>query len=73
MSEKKHDVESEGAKPRNHVHPRPLIWKRLHRDWRFWFAVGLMLALTLVYVMTDNLYLRPDRGVNQSAPRATVP
>ena len=44
MSANKHDVESEGAKPRDHAHPRHHFWKHAHRDWRVWIAVVLMLA-----------------------------
>ena len=36
-------------------------WKRAHHDWRFWVSLVLMLAAMLVYVMSDNLALRPHR------------
>jgi hypothetical protein len=73
MSANKHDVESEGAKARDHVHPRHHFWKRAHRDWRVWLAVVLMLALILVYVMTDSLSLRPGKRAVQSTPEANLP
>ena len=73
MSVSKNDVESEGAKGRDHEHPRHHFWKRAHRDWRVWFAVVLMLALILVYVMTDSLSLRPGKRAIQSTPEANVP
>jgi hypothetical protein len=73
MSANKHDVESEGAKERDHVHPRHHFWKRAHRDWRVWLAVVLMLALILVYVMTDSLSLRPGKRAIQSTPEANLP
>jgi hypothetical protein len=65
MSAKEHDVESEGSKPRDHIRPLKHTW-RPHKDWRVWVAVVLMLALILVYVMTDSLSLRPGK-------RPTVP
>ena len=64
----KHDVESKGAKARDHVHPRGHFWKHAHRDWRVWVVVVLMLAMILVYVMTDNLSLRPGKRATQPTP-----
>ena len=73
MSTKKHDVESEGSKPRDHEHPRHHIWKHAHRDWRVWAAAILMLALILVYVFTDSLSLRPGNSARQPTPAANAP
>jgi hypothetical protein len=73
MDANKHDVQSEGSKPRDHDHARRYFWKHAHRDWRLWAAVVLMLALILVYVMTDNLSLRPDNRANQPTPATNVP
>jgi uncharacterized integral membrane protein len=64
----KHDVESEGSKPRDHIHPRHHFWKHAHRDWRVWFGVILMLAMMLVYVMTNDLSFRPGRRPMQQTP-----
>jgi ABC-type Fe3+ transport system permease subunit len=68
----KHDVESEGAKPRDHEHHRPQTWKP-HTDWRVWIAVILMLGLILVYVLTDSLSLRPGKNAGQPTPAANAP
>ena len=73
MSANKHDVESEESKPRDHAHPRHHFWKHAHRDWRVWIAVVLMLAMILVYVMTDNLSLRPGKRASQPTPAANAP
>jgi uncharacterized integral membrane protein len=73
MSMGKHDVESKGAKPRDHDHVRHHFWKHAHRDWRVWIAVMLMLALILVYVMTDSLSLRPGKRASQPMPAANAP
>jgi hypothetical protein len=73
MSGKRHTVESEGAKLRDHAHPRHHFWKRAHRDWRVWCAAVLMTALILVYVMTDNLSLRPGKRPIQPTPEANLP
>jgi uncharacterized integral membrane protein len=73
MSAKKHDVESEGSKPRDHAHTRHHFWKRAHLDWRVWVAVVLMLALIFVYEVTDNLAFRPGKPAAQPTPAANAP
>ena len=73
MTANKHSVESEGAKPRDHDHPRHHFWKHAHRDWRVWIAVMVMLAAILVYVMTDSLSLRPGKRAIQPTPEAVAP
>ncbi len=73
MSANTHDVESEGAKPRDHANPRHHFWKHAHRDWRVWIAVLLMLIAILTYVMTDNLSLRRGKRAIQSTPEANGP
>jgi hypothetical protein len=73
MSENQHDVQSEGSKPRDHVHPRHEFWRHAHRDWRLWAVVVLMLALVLVYVMTGNLSMRPGQRPTQPMPAANGP
>jgi hypothetical protein len=73
MSAHTHDAESEGAKPRDCVHPRHHYWRSAHRDWRVWVAVVLMLASILTYVVTDNLSLRPGKHMTQQTPEANLP
>jgi hypothetical protein len=73
MSANKHDVESQGANPRDHDHPRHHFWKHVHTDWRVWLAVLLMLALIFVYVMTDSLSLRPAKSAGPPTPAANAP
>jgi hypothetical protein len=72
MSDHKGDVESEGAKPRDHVHPRHHFWKHAHRDWRVW-TVALMLAMMLVYIVTNGLSLRPGKHPIPQTPEANMP
>jgi uncharacterized integral membrane protein len=72
MNANKHDSESEGSKPRNHDHPTQHVW-HAHRDWRIWFAVLLMLALVLVYVMTNNLSWRPEQRPTQPTSAVNAP
>lgn len=73
MSAHTHDVESEGSKPRDHVHRRHHVWRRVHRDWRVWGAVAMMLVLVLVYVMTNNLSLKPGGPPREPTPATNAP
>jgi hypothetical protein len=73
MSANKNNVEGEGAKPRDHEHSRHHFWKHAHTDWRVWVAVLLMLAMIGVYVITDNLSLRPGKTAHQPTPAANAP
>ena len=72
MSHNTHDVENEAAKPRDQEHPRHHFWRRAHLDWRVWVAVVLMLALIMVYVMTDNLSLRPGKRAVEPTPASNA-
>lgn len=73
MSASKHDVENQGAKERDHAHPRHHFLRHAHRDWRVWVVVALMIAMVLVYVMSDNLSLRPGHHARQSTPAVNAP
>ncbi|NNM85889.1 MAG: hypothetical protein HKL96_09080 [Phycisphaerales bacterium] len=43
-------------------------WKRAHRDWRFWFALMLMLGAMVAYVITEDEALRSSGPPQQSVP-----
>jgi hypothetical protein len=74
MSKHKHDIESMGAKPRDHEHPRHHFLKHIHRDWRFQTAVVLMLILMLVYVFTKDLSIWPgSKRAHQAVPADVAP
>jgi hypothetical protein len=73
MSQGKHDIENEGAKPRDHGHARHHFWKHAHRDWRVWCAVVLMLACMAIYLMTDDLSLGWGRHAHQASPAFNAP
>jgi hypothetical protein len=38
----------------DHGHHHGPSRRKLHRDWRLWLVVGLMLAAMLIYVLSDN-------------------
>ncbi len=43
-------------------------WKRAHRDWRVWVAVSLMIMGMIIYVMSEDLSVRPQGQPQQSHP-----
>ena len=62
MSENKYSHHQHGGPDRDNVqHDHRPYWKRAHRDWRFWIALFLMFAAMIIYVMSDDLALRPRR------------
>ena len=73
MSARQHDAESQGAKARDHEHPRQHFLRHAHRDWRVWTVAVLMIVLIFVYVLTDNLSIRPDGREVQPMPAASLP
>ena len=73
MSDSRHDVESQGAKPRDHLHLHHRVWRHARRNWWFYSAVMLMLVLILVYVLTNSLSLRPGKPAMQPTPEANAP
>ena len=46
--------------PKEHHKPSEPYWKRAHHDWKFWVAIGLMLASMFVYIVTLNEAVQPD-------------
>ena len=66
MHETKHSHHRHGGPDGDSVHQghRP-YWKRAHHDWKFWVALFLMLAAMIIYVMSDDLALRPHRQAQQ--------
>jgi hypothetical protein len=66
MSENKHSHRRSEHDPNGeHQGQRP-YWRRAHHDWKFWVALALMLAAMAIYVMTDNLAIRPHRPPRQA-------
>jgi hypothetical protein len=70
MSENNHDVKNEGANPTDYELPCHHSWKHIHQDCRVQIAVVVMLAMMLVYIVWDNLSLRPGKHPIQSSPKA---
>ncbi len=45
-------------------------WRRVHKDWRLWVIVGLMLLGILAYVMTMDEAVQPGGKVQEPVPAA---
>jgi len=46
--------------------------KGLHKDWRAWLALGLMLAAMGIYVLTLDDSVQPDSAAGSAAPAQTA-
>lgn len=57
-----------------HVHrsEKKPAWMRLHKDWRAWLALGLMLAAISIYVLTLDDSVQPDVAAGSAAPAQTA-
>ena len=62
MNETKHDANHNREPGQKEHHP---WWTRPHKDWRFWAVVFCMLAAMIIYVMSDDLALRPRNQPQQ--------
>ncbi len=70
------DTESQGSKPRDHAHPRHRLVRHLrqpHKSWQVWVVVLLMVAMTLIYVFSDDLSLFHGRRVGSPTPAVGAP
>ena len=45
-------------------------WRGVHKDWRLWVVVSLMLLAMLTYVMTMDEAVRPGGKVQEAVPAA---
>jgi hypothetical protein len=59
--------------PHGHEHHPAPFWKRLHRDWRCWVALVLMLAAMSAYVLSDDESILPGGQFQQPMPAAAGP
>ena len=57
-----------------HNHPHEKHGRKLHKDWRLWVAVGLMLVCMLIYIFTLDLAIWPNtKPAGNPPPTNTVP
>jgi hypothetical protein len=43
-------------------------WTRAHKDWRFWLALILMIVAMGIYVMSEDLSMRPGSRPQEQVP-----
>ena len=55
MTGSKHNREGNSS-DKGEPDPGP-YWRRMHRDWRFWFGALLMAAALAIYVLSGDLCL----------------
>ena len=41
-----------GSQKHTHAGSQKPYWRRIHKDWRLWVALALMLAAILIYVLS---------------------
>jgi hypothetical protein len=55
-------------------HPRPASKnKAIHKDWRVWTVIALMLGAMLMYVLSDDESLQPDGEAGPAMPAEAAP
>jgi hypothetical protein len=57
------------SKRAHHSEKNP-AWKGLHKDWRAWLALGLMLAAISIYVLTLDDSVQPEIAAGNGPPAA---
>jgi len=52
---------------------RKIDWTGLHKDWRTWLVIGLMLAAIGAYVLTLDDSIQPGSAAQGGIPAAAAP
>ncbi len=68
-----HSKHSQHAHHHEHHPEKKPVWMGLHKDWRAWLALGLMLAAISIYVLTLDDSVQPDSAAGNPPPAATQP
>jgi hypothetical protein len=55
-----------------HAHPTEL-WRGLHKDWRTWAVIGLMLAAIGTYVLTLDDSIQPGSAASNARTTVVIP
>lgn len=61
-----------GRDKAKHAHPTEL-WRGLHKDWRTWAVIALMLAAIGTYVLTLDDAVQPGSAAGNAGPTTVVP
>ena len=70
MTHHDHKHEHHGDK---HQHRSKGKSKGIHKDWRTWTVIVLMLGAILIYVFSDNESLQPGGEAGEGMPAADSP
>ncbi|MGO9463055.1 MAG: hypothetical protein ACLQIB_18660 [Isosphaeraceae bacterium] len=62
-----HHRDHHAKSPQGEIRP---AWRRVHKDWRLWVIVGLMLLAILTYVMTMDEAVQFGGKVKEAVPAA---
>ena len=69
-----HDHDHHGHEHHGHDHEHhPAKSRGLHKDWRAWLVVGLMLAAMLAYVLSMDESLVPGAPQGERMPADAAP
>jgi hypothetical protein len=49
------------------------LWRGLHKDWRTWAVIGVMLAAIFTYVLTLDESVQPGSAAPNGVPAAVAP
>jgi hypothetical protein len=67
-----HHPQDHETKKQKHSHPQGPR-RRLHKDWRMWAVIGLMLAAMGIYVLTLDDAIQPGSAAPGGNPAAAAP
>ena len=65
MTHSKHSKHSKHG--HHHVEKKAPLWG-LHKDWRAWLVLGLMLAAMGIYVLSLDESVQPEISITNPAP-----
>ena len=65
-----HNHKHANAEKHKHQHSEKTGIRNLHKDWRTWVAVGLMLAAIAIYVLTLDDSVVPVAQTTTQSPAA---
>ncbi len=60
MHPNKHHPHEHEARRQSSPPPHSSYWKFAHRDWRFWLGLVLIFTAMFIYLMTEDLSVRPS-------------
>jgi hypothetical protein len=65
----KHPHEKKSSQPSH----RKIDWSALHKDWRAWLVIGIMLLAIGTYILTLDESVQPGGASRSGNPTGTAP